>query len=312
MNASGAEDAIPMPVNGTETAPVPENVAAEAKKPITFEAIRNSPAFLPGIISFVAIVVLLWPLWPKLTALWTSPDGYYSHGFLVPVISGYVIFRWWPRLSQIPVKPAMWAILPLAVVLWTTFIGNMMVIDGLMSVNLMAILALGVLFVAGWRWMLATLPSVLYLAFGLPLWTSLVNNLTNPLQLISTNIAFEILRLCGFNALIDQNTVIYMNSYRLDVAVPCSGLKLVVALTAFTVFFVMIGRLKMMSNFILLAMVLPLAILINGLRIAFIGMVGETNGADAAHSFHDWSGYITLVICFFILFKIARILGWKD
>ncbi len=56
----------------------------------------------------------------------------------------------------------------------------------------------------------------------------------------------------------------------------------------------------------------PLALLINGLRIALIGVVGNQWGPEAGHKFHDYSGYITLVLCFFVLFKIARGLGWKD
>jgi len=43
-----------------------------------------------------------------------------------------------------------------------------------------------------------------------------------------------------------------------------------------------------------------------------IGMVGDTWGDAAGHAFHDYSGYIALVVCFVILFKIARALGWKD
>jgi exosortase/archaeosortase family protein len=98
----------------------------------------------------------------------------------------------------------------------------------------------------------------------------------------------------------------------LDVGVPCSGLKLLLALSAFSVFFVLIANLKWWANAFMLAFVLPLALFINGLRIALIGVVGDTMGSDAGHQFHDYSGYITLLLCFVIVFKLARILGWKD
>jgi exosortase/archaeosortase family protein len=96
------------------------------------------------------------------------------------------------------------------------------------------------------------------------------------------------------------------------VDVPCSGLKLLLALTAFTIFFVLIARLKWWANLLALGMIPVLAILINGLRIALIGVVGDTWGQDAGMTFHDYSGYITLIICFMILFKIFRWMGWKD
>jgi exosortase/archaeosortase family protein len=62
----------------------------------------------------------------------------------------------------------------------------------------------------------------------------------------------------------------------------------------------------------MLLMIVPLCLLMNGLRIAMIGMVGEQWGAPAGAAFHDWSGYIMLLICFWIIFKAARLLGWKE
>jgi exosortase/archaeosortase family protein len=69
---------------------------------------------------------------------------------------------------------------------------------------------------------------------------------------------------------------------------------------------------KFWSNLAMIALIVPLGLIINGLRIALIGMVGDYNGKEAANTFHDWSGWITLVICFIILSRIARILGWQD
>ena len=50
----------------------------------------------------------------------------------------------------------------------------------------------------------------------------------------------------------------------------------------------------------------------NGFRIMLIGMVGNEWGVDAAKSFHDYSGYIALVICGLALYYLTRALGWKS
>jgi exosortase len=122
------------------------------------------------------------------------------------------------------------------------------------------------------------------------------------------------LKLSGYSLFTSPSdpTTIVLNSYTLNVAVPCSGLKLVLALAAFVMLFVLIARLPIWANAILLLSILPMALFFNGLRIALIGMVGEGYGHDAAAQFHDYSGFITLGICFFSLFKFARALGWKD
>jgi exosortase/archaeosortase family protein len=116
----------------------------------------------------------------------------------------------------------------------------------------------------------------------------------------------------GYQVYQAQPTELMLDNFELNVAVPCSGLKLLVAVTAFTVFFMLIARLRWWANAIMLASVLPLCLFINGLRIGLIGIVGEESGRAAGLAFHDYSGYITLLVCFFILFKFARVLGWKD
>src|SRR5258708_3098977 len=77
---------------------------------LDWDNIRNSPAFYPGVALVVGIVAAFWSLIAHLPGIWFADDGYYSHGILVPFISAYVVYRWWPRLSLMPVKPAYWAL----------------------------------------------------------------------------------------------------------------------------------------------------------------------------------------------------------
>lgn len=298
------------PLESEPTAPrlsVPEQVMAFTK------TIVSSKAFWPGLIAAMGVTALFWTLFRNLLDLWDSEDGYFSHGFLVPIISIFIIYRWWPRLKTIPVKPGWVALIPLAGLLVLTraaFAADILLI---LSICLMMVILATIWLVAGWRWMVALSLPVLYLGFALPLWTFAIDVYTNPLQILSTKASFQMLQLAGFQPFMDTGTTtIYLNNFVLDVGVPCSGLKLIVAVTAFTVFFVLIGGLRWWANLVMFAVILPLCIFINGLRIALIGLVGENYGHDAGMAFHDYSGYITLVICFFILFKIARGLGWKD
>lgn len=276
------------------------------------EVAVRSKAFVPGVAVLATIVFAFWTLLQGLPDLWFGADGYYSHGVLVPLISGYIVYKWWPKLKDIPVRPGWIAIVPMLAVLVLVRAAVLTEIQQMVSIGLLAALLLGAWMVAGWRWMLALAFPILYLTFALPLWTGAIDNYTNPLQLVSTEVSYAILQATGFEPFRQGGTIINLNNFVLDVGVPCSGLKLVLAVTAFTVFFMLIGNLKWWANLAMATLVLPLCLFINGLRIALIGVVGEMYGDDAGHKFHDYSGYITLIICFFILFKIARWLGWKD
>lgn len=275
------------------------------------EAILASPAFFPGLAVTASLCFVYWNLLKTLPPLYLDSEGYYSHGFFMPLTAGYAISRNWPMLVKMPAKPSWWALIPLAIlmVLLRPTVGASLL--ALMSVMLILSMLAGVWFVAGWRWMLGVACPICYLLLGLPVWSMAINTYTNPLQLLSTRVAFCMLKLTQF-APMQDGTVIHLDHFNLDVGVPCSGLKLIVALSAFTWFFMMIARLKPWANVLLAALVLPMALFFNGLRIAMIGGVGEVYGDAAGHQFHDYSGYIMLLVCFFSFYKIARWLGWRD
>jgi len=307
IDATTAKEAPPIAENEKPQGSIVDTILAGLR------AYQQSEAFIPSLVAAGAIAIAFWSLWIPLYKLWTSEDGYYSHGFLVPVISGFIIFKWWPKLKDIPVRQFWPAIIPLLACLYLTGVGTYMQMEGLLAVSLLAVLGFSVWMVAGFRWALALSPAILYLAFALPLWNAIITNNTNKLQILSTTMAFELLRAVGYQPIQTDPTIIIMDSgYPLDVAVPCSGLKLLVALTALTVFILLVGRLRWFANLIMLSLIVPLGLFINGLRIALIGMVGDKYGRDAAVTFHDWSGWITLIICFIILSKVARTLGWQD
>jgi exosortase len=279
---------------------------------VDWNAITKSPAFMPGVVMLILMGFAYSNLLFRLPDIWFAGDGYYSHGLLVPLISGYVIFKWWPKISQIEVKPFYPAIIGVGICLLLYRAALVVEVTQFMSVAFIGSLLFAIWFVAGGRWMFALAPATIYLLFMLPVWTAFVDNYTNPLQILSTEVAEFLLKITGFNPMADGSTVIYLNNFTLDVGVPCSGLKLILAVTAFTLFFVMIARLNIWGNMMMIALILPLCLFINGLRIMLIGVVGNEWGREAGMKFHDYSGYITLLVCFYLLFKAARILGWKD
>lgn len=182
----------------------------------------------------------------------------------------------------------------------------------IISMTFILSILLAIWAILGVQWLIAMALPVGYLIFALPVWQSVIDQNTNPLQLMSTDVAYALLKAVGFEARKPDPTTIILNNFTLDVGVPCSGMKLMLAVTAFTALFTMIGGLKLWANQLMFAIALPFCLFINGLRIMLIGVVGDLYGSEAGHQFHDYSGYLTLLLCFYLLFKFARVLGWKD
>ena len=270
----------------------------------------KSAYFIPTLILVAGIFLCFWPLVSKLPELWLGEDGYYSHGFLIPFLSGYIVYLRWPKHKDTPVRPSIVAGVLLAPLLWLAYAAQVSKWDNGSSLFFLLTLILGTSFVAGWKWARNLLGPILFLAFCLPMWSLVIDNFTVPLQQFSTVMATAILRICQLHPIVVDN-VVYLDHFVLNIAVPCSGLKLLIAVSAFALLFIAISDLRWWGRVLMLGIALPLCIFINGFRIALIGIVGDTWGDDAGHKFHDYSGYIALAICFFILMRLTRILGWK-
>ena len=128
---------------------------------------------------------------------------------------------------------------------------------------------------------------------------------------VSLDIHFKMLQLLGQNPFRTDGTTVVLSNFTMDVGIPCSGLRLLLAVIAIVFFFILIAHLGLWKNVLLAVSILPLSLIVNGLRITMIGLVGNSFGSAAGASFHDYSGYISLVICFGILYKMTKSLGWK-
>lgn len=276
-----------------------------------FVAFVRTPVGLATTITLLAFCFAFAQLFRILPFYWFQEDSYYSHGPLIPFIAGYILYDRREKLANIPIKSAMpWAIL-LIPAFYLVMLASRTGMAGQLSYLFLFSMVISVVAIAGWRLAIATLPGTLYFIFMLPFGRGLLDKYTAAFQHISTDITFNIIKLTGLSVLKLETNQILVGNYTLYVAAACSGLHLLLAMTAFMVFFVLIGRLAWYKNLFLFAIILPLCLLINGLRVAMIGMVGAEFGDQWGAKFHDWSGYLSIVICFLILMKITRALGWK-
>ncbi|MHB0912197.1 MAG: exosortase/archaeosortase family protein [Armatimonadota bacterium] len=237
---------------------------------------------------------------------WMKKDSYYSHGILVPFISLFLIWLDRKRLSGMHIRQDIMGyplvILALLVALAFSLAGGT-IIQGLM----VPILVAGMITVLlGRAMMKALLFPVFYMYFMTPLPGDILTRLSFRIQVLSTIGATGILKMFGLDAWREGVKIILPN---IDVLVgaPCSGFRLMISLFAFAVLFVYLKTGPKWGKALLIALTLPLSVVLNAVRIMMIAVVGEFMGADAMHTFHDWSGYIMLVLAFVALSLLARL-----
>ncbi|MEJ5250507.1 MAG: exosortase/archaeosortase family protein [Chthonomonadetes bacterium] len=259
----------------------------------------------------VALVVAYYPVFYYWQYHWFRSDGYYSHGILVPFLALYMVWMRREELRQTAISPSTGGLVPVALALAMRVLGHLTQSSTISSLSFLVLMYGMIASLLGWRFVRIVWFPVLFLGFMMPLPATIFDEISQPAQEWSTIIANVLLKTIGYETHRVGNVIYIPGGFDLDVGVPCSGFKMLVSMATFAFFFAYYIRVELWRQIALIVLALPLALVINGLRIALIGIVGTKFGEEAGYSFHDWSGYLVLVVAFAVLFQLGRWLGWQ-
>ncbi len=264
---------------------------------------------LAGLFWFALAVVstlpLFWLGFEGLAKDWARPE--FSHGPVIPVLSFYMFLREMKFVPP-PATPvsdrwpgAALMIFALAVAL----AGNIARIDHLVFYALILWIGGLVLVTFGWKRGTFFWPSVLHLVFMLPLPYFLYWKINTGLQLVSSEIGVAIVRAAGVPVFLEGN-VIDLGVYKLQVAEACSGLRYLFPIMSFSYVFAVLYRGPVWHKLVLLLAAVPIAVLMNSVRIGVIGVMVDRYGIGQAEGFlHFFEGWIIFLSCIAILFAMA-------
>jgi exosortase len=269
--------------------------------------------YWPLLLAGALFIALQWPVLKNWWGIWEEKESYYSHGILVPFIAAFMLWTQRSKLAKAEISHSWFGLVLLLICIPVHFIGLMMELRVLYGIAFYLCMFGALLMMLGWRITRISFVPIIFLITMMPIANWMLDNLTARFQLISATIATKFLQLTSGHDLTQYGNTIYSPSLpgtqTLLVGSPCSGLRLLISLITFCWFFTYVIRGTWWKKAILLAMSFPLSIFINSLRITMIGYAGFwTGSSEAMHKFHDYSGYIGLVICFVILFGIAKLL----
>jgi exosortase len=180
----------------------------------------------------------------------------------------------------------------------------------LTRISLVVVLTGALWFVAGAALVRVMAAPLAFVLMAVPLPALIVNAVTLPLQFTASQIAESTLATAGVAVFRDGN-VLELPSATLQVAEACSGLRSLVSLTAIAV--LLAWATPGQSRLARVAMVgaaIPVAIVMNGFRIAGIGLASEAWGPRmAAGGWHTLSGWVTFVASAVVLIAIQRLIA---
>jgi len=262
---------------------------------------------------FIVLIVFAWfnyyGMFQYSIYMFNKPDEDMSHGWVVPFVSAYALWRLRKQLAQCAGAPSgrglFWVVVSL-VLAWIGGRGGQLRIEQLSFIGLVwsipyAFWGKGVgrlmLFPAG------------YLLFTIPL-TNAMDFFTIYLRLFSSGTATAILN--GFGMAIERSgTALFSRipgrEFNVDVADPCSGIRSLFAMMALTVAYGHYTLKTRTQKCFLFACSIPIAVIGNMFRIFSICLIASLFGQKIAMGYyHDYSGYFIFVVAVLLMFQAAH------
>lgn len=239
---------------------------------------------------------------------WSVKDTYYSHGFLVPFISVFLVWTKRDALFKLKLNPSGlgWLFFGSGIfihaisALWRVYFSS--------GFSLILVLVGLVLLFLGKEHLKALLFPIFFLLFMIPLPLVAIANLSFQLKIFAASAATYIVRNLGVPVIREGSVIKTMHSY-LVVEDPCSGIRSLIALIALGALMAYFGQMSKTKKIIFFLSSIPIAIAANIIRIATLTLVSEMYGSKFATGvFHDTMGILVFVFAFLGLSLAGKML----
>lgn len=242
---------------------------------------------------------------------WNLPE--YSYGYLIPLISIFLVWQRKDRLAELPFDGSWMGFMVVLIGLGLFMMGSLGSVYAIIQYAMLVVIVGLVLAFSGKKAFRLMVPAMVMLLFMIPLPGFLYHELSGQLQLISSRLGVALIRMFGISVYLEGN-VIDLGALQLQVVEACNGLRYLFPLVTLAFIGAYFYQGAMWKRVIIFLSSVPITVGMNSLRIGVIGVLSEYYGKSAAEGFlHDFEGWIIFMGCIGILLLemllLARIGG---
>jgi exosortase len=240
-------------------------------------------------------------------------DSYYSHGYLIPFLSAYLIYQLRGELQKIPPSADRLGLIVIVAALGIHILAMMSDINFISGFSILFYIIGCSLYLYGRGVTRKIAFPLFFLIFMFPIPDYFINMIGLPSKSIATDIGMIFINWLDIP--------FYREGFRITLAeasmlvgTPCNGMKSLIAFSALGVLAIYLTRLEFKKGLMLLILIYPLSVFLNGLRIAILVYIADRYGVEKAspESFvHDLSGLVVFLVGLVIIFIVFHLLQGK-
>ncbi|MCC6126731.1 MAG: exosortase/archaeosortase family protein [Pirellulales bacterium] len=204
---------------------------------------------------------------------WFSPD--YQHGFFVLPFCAFLLWSRREMMTEIPARGSWWGLAFFGLWAGMRLFGVYYNYAWFQHASIIPGVAAITLFVGGWQAFAWAWPSIVFMAFMIPLPGMATDFLSQPLQRIGSFCSAYLIQTFGIPAM-RSGVVIQLRDMPLNVAEACSGIRMLMLFFALCVG----GAFLMKKNpwwerLLIVASAIPIAVAANVVRLTLIALFSE-------------------------------------
>jgi len=261
--------------------------------------------FMPAVISLVLALIysptIIW-----MVDRWSATDSYFSHGFLVPLVSLYIVWMKRRRLKNLKSQPVSWAVGLIVLGLVIHMLSAFLRVYFTSAYSFLLVLCGLILYFRGWPTLKELSFPVGFLVFMIPLPLVAIVGITFKMKIFAAQWANKVINAVGVRAVL-EGSIIKMRHTHVIVEDVCSGLRSLISLLALGALVAFFSKLPRFKKVIVFLSAGVMAVLANIVRIVFMALTSEIYGAKFTEGFlHTLSGLIVFVVAFAGLMIVVK------
>ncbi len=238
-----------------------------------------------------------------------SMDENYSHGFLIPFITAYMLWERKDNMKSVVTTPSNYGLFLIFAGLGLFLVGTISSELFTMRFSMLLVLAGVLLFVFGIGFFKAILFPFCYLILMIPIPYIIYDAIAFPLKVFVSKYSVDFLGFVGILALREGN-IIHLADITLEVADACSGVRSILSLLALSMALAYFTQKGLLKRTVLVVLAVPIAILVNAIRVIGTGVLANQYGAKVAEGFfHEFAGIVIFGSAIVLLIFSTIILG---